>query len=52
VWLVDDENVRPYVDIMQTETKMMDADNRDPRRHTQMMQQRLQQTIDHLRERH
>jgi len=35
---------------MQTETKMMDADNRDPRRHTQMMQQRLQQTIDHLRE--
>jgi len=29
---------------------MMDADNRDPRRHTQMMQQRLQQTIDHLRE--
>jgi len=35
---------------MQTETKMMDADNRDPRRHTQMMQQRLQQAIDHLRE--
>ncbi|HEX3164555.1 MAG TPA: hypothetical protein VHQ92_18430 [Pseudolabrys sp.] len=29
---------------------MMDADNRDPRRHTQMMQQRLQQAIDHLRE--
>jgi hypothetical protein len=35
---------------MQTETKMMDADNHDPRHHTQMMQQRLQQTIDHLRE--
>ena len=29
---------------------MMGADNHDPRHHTQMMQQRLQQTIDHLRE--
>lgn len=29
---------------------MMDVDNRDPRHHIQMMQQRLQQTIDHLRE--
>ncbi len=29
---------------------MTDADSRDPRHHTQMMQQRLQQTIDHLRE--
>ena len=36
--------------LMQTEAKMTDADNRDPRHHTQMMQQRLQQTIDHLRE--
>lgn len=29
---------------------MTDADNRDPRYHTQMMRQRLQQTINHLRE--
>jgi TATA-binding protein-associated factor Taf7 len=43
------KNGRPRVDTMQTETKTMDADNHDPRHHTQMMQQRLQQTIDHLR---
>jgi len=36
--------------LMQTEIKIADVDNRDPCHHTQMMQQRLLQMIDHLRE--
>ena len=36
--------------LMQTELKIADVDNRDPCHHTQMMQQRLLQMIDHLRE--